>query len=76
MHATAIRIAATRAGHTLRQIGEAAEIKTRRWYRLIEGLAVPSKEELARVAAATGLSVDEVRSALPASAEGRDGAAV
>lgn len=71
-----IRIAAINRGLSHKQLAHRAGINPRRWYRLIEGLAVPSEEELARIAAVTGLSVAEVRGALPASAGGRDAAAV
>ena len=64
MDALLIRIAAIRRGLTLKQLACHAGINPRRCYRLIEGLAVPSEEELARIATVTGLPIDTVRGAL------------
>jgi transcriptional regulator with XRE-family HTH domain len=61
---TPIKIAVLRQGLSLKQLALQAGINVRRWYRLIEDLAVPTEDELARVAAVTGLSVGVVREAL------------
>ena len=62
-----IRIAAFQRGLTQKQLASQAGINPRRWYRLIEDLAVPSEEELARVATVTRLPIDTVRRALAGS---------
>lgn len=61
MDPSPIKIAALRRGLTQKQLARQAGINLRRWYRLIEGLAVPTEEELARVATVTGLTIAEVR---------------
>jgi len=61
MDARTIRIAAIRRELTHKKLAHQAGINPRRWYRLLEGLAVPTDEELARVATVTGLTIAEVR---------------
>jgi len=60
---TPIKLAALNRRLTLKALGSLAEINTRRWYRLIEDLAVPTEEELLRISAATQLPLSEVREA-------------
>lgn len=60
-----IKIAALQRGLSLKQVALRAGINVRRWYRLIEDLAVATDEELARVATATGLPLETIRGALP-----------
>jgi hypothetical protein len=62
-----IKIAALERGISLKGMSGSAGINTRRFYRLIEGLAVPTEEELTRVATVTGLSLEQVRAALTSS---------
>lgn len=64
MDPSPIKIAALKRGLTLKQQAVQAGILPRRWYRLIEGLAVPTNEELVRVAIVTGLPLEQVRAAL------------
>ena len=64
MDPSLIKIAALKRGLTLKQQAVQAGINPRRWYRLIEDLAVPTEEELARIAVVTDLSVEDVRRAL------------
>ncbi len=64
MDATRIKIVGLQRGQTQKQLAVQASIVPRRWYRLIEGLAVATEEELVRVATVTGLSVGEIREAL------------
>ena len=64
MDPSPIKVAAIRRGLTHKQLAHQAGISPRRWYRLIEDLAVPTEEELARVATVTGLALETVRTAL------------
>lgn len=64
MDAAPIKIAALLRGLSLKQLAKQAGINPRRWYRLIEHLAVPTEEELVRVSTVTALSIEEVRKAL------------